>query len=722
MTAMPGSAQHVGAFLAVFLAAAAFGVSGAQARDITLPHNLSLDDALADEAHRHDLALEHLDENQRLIEFEHKHRLEDIARDDRLDGDAKARAKAEEDQHFQSQMEANAQQRPAEDGIHAQNEARVRAEYPGPQTQSVPDGAPADDPVAQENAYLNEERQYEAEIGHNADNQTLVEANHRSRLQDIAGDSTLPPDAKQMERENEDGRFAVERQALDRQRQLIDEAHENRLALIDAQYGAPGTGTDAFNAEGDAPPESTDEAADAGSGAQTLAGGADTTGQPSGENDVSGGQVASGDAAQPGAGQPSGGGSGAAAQTTSGTAQTGSAEQNAQGLQPESPEYAPVQTGQGSFDLGANETTLPGGEEDGSDAEENVADKYAQGFSQGVATCLISVVTAPLQAANTILQNTAKIGAHAGYYWEIGAALARGDTEGAKRILDLKTAEDVQNFDQYAKSLPKIVHLDPNAAGPTAQETGARQGALLCEYVLLPALEAGKSQKTKPQAGDSAEPASELGAPAGAPTGGAGSGELGAGQGGAQPSTSQAKPPHYLDDTKIGTNPSALPPQGPLPNCGALSCGRVAELLGKNLEGGLTRILNSVRPKVRVKVTKGSPAETQIAGGIKPEAVRDGLRSLGIPAEIGNGMGDLTDRLREGRPVIAGVAERLSSTPGAPLPPDTPLHAVVVERLETVNGTAGVVYWDPRGSYRWQPIASFEKFFNAAGGDFVWPL
>jgi hypothetical protein len=64
----------------------------------------------------------------------------------------------------------------------------------------------------------------------------------------------------------------------------------------------------------------------------------------------------------------------------------------------------------------------------------------------------------------------------------------------------------------------------------------------------------------------------------------------------------------------------------------------------------------------------------------------------------------------------------LSGTPGAPLPPDTPLHAVVVERLETVNGTAGVVYWDPRGSYRWQPIASFEKFFNAAGGDFVWPL
>jgi hypothetical protein len=317
----------------------------------------------------------------------------------------------------------------------------------------------------------------------------------------------------------------------------------------------------------------------------------------------------------------------------------------------------------------------------------------------------------PLQAANTILTTAARLGAHAGYYWEIGAALSRGDAEGAKRILDLKTEEDVQNFNRYAKSLPKIVHLDPAEAGPTVRETGARQGALLCEHVLLPALEAGKAP-TKPQAG-AAEP-DEPGTSTGTSTGDASSAELGAGEGGTPPGTPQPKPSHYQDDTLVGANPSALPKQGSLPNCGALTCARVAELLGKNLEGGLTRVLNNVRPKVRVEITKGSPAKTTMAGGISPEGVRDGLRSLGIPAELGKGMGDLTERLKEGRPVIAGVAETGTAAAAR--------HAVVVERLETVDGTAGVVYWDPRGTYRWQPAATFEKFFNAAGGVFVWPL
>jgi len=121
----------------------------------------------------------------------------------------------------------------------------------------------------------------------------------------------------------------------------------------------------------------------------------------------------------------------------------------------------------------------------------NNQNPYICGFLQGVASCLQGIVVSPIQAMQ-------QLGTHAGYYWSIAEALSRGDMSAAKSVLDLKTQEDVQNFDAYAKSLPKYVSLSKNAPGPDPNAVGRQQGALLCQFVLLPAVAHAAAAKTTP--------------------------------------------------------------------------------------------------------------------------------------------------------------------------------------------------------------------------------
>jgi hypothetical protein len=55
------------------------------------------------------------------------------------------------------------------------------------------------------------------------------------------------------------------------------------------------------------------------------------------------------------------------------------------------------------------------------------------------------------------------------------------------------------------------------------------------------------------------------------------------------------------------------------------------------------------------------------------------------------------------------------SVPGV----DIPLHAVVVEGLETRAGALGLKIYDPAGDTYWQPLSTFRKFFT---GEFVTPI
>jgi hypothetical protein len=127
-------------------------------------------------------------------------------------------------------------------------------------------------------------------------------------------------------------------------------------------------------------------------------------------------------------------------------------------------------------------------------------DGYIQGFLDGVGTCLVGLVTAPYYLVQSALQATQRVGTAAGYFWEVGAALQRGDLEAARAIMKLKTEEDRQNFEAFVRSLPRQVRVSPNDPGMSNREVGAIHGALLCQYVLIPGIAAAASSAPKVRA------------------------------------------------------------------------------------------------------------------------------------------------------------------------------------------------------------------------------
>ncbi|HEX2116301.1 MAG TPA: hypothetical protein VHM01_18000, partial [Alphaproteobacteria bacterium] len=96
--------------LAGLLATSAAAQDRPGVRTITLPHNMTREEALANEAYRHDFAVEHIRHNMRQLEYVHKNTLENIQKDDRLEGGAKARRIADENQRFEIQMRGQQRQ------------------------------------------------------------------------------------------------------------------------------------------------------------------------------------------------------------------------------------------------------------------------------------------------------------------------------------------------------------------------------------------------------------------------------------------------------------------------------------------------------------------------------------------------------------------------------------------------------------------------------------
>ncbi len=138
---------------------------------------------------------------------------------------------------------------------------------------------------------------------------------------------------------------------------------------------------------------------------------------------------------------------------------------------------------------------------------------------------------------------------------------------------------------------------------------------------------------------------------------------------------------------------AGMPSQGELPICGVLSCARIAQLLQRNI------------PSLRALSVGIGP------NGLTAAQIAAALQKAGINAEVGTGMTNMMNEVRAGTPVIAGIKTAAAA--------DSPLHAVVIEGLETQGGVAGLNVYDPAGWYYWQPIKAFEKYFT---GDFIKPI
>lgn len=184
-------------------------------------------------------------------------------------------------------------------------------------------------------------------------------------------------------------------------------------------------------------------------------------------------------------------------------------------------------------------------------------------------------------------------------------------------------------------------------------------------------------------AGQAEQTVSQVGKTGGAPTG--------APMGTAMPSGATGGTNYQTGMVLKGV--AATPGQGELPICGVLSCVRVAQLLQKNI------------PTIRMLSVGIGPE------GLTAPQIATALQKIGINAQVGSGMTNMMNKVRSGNPVIAGIYTTGSAA--------SPLHAVVIEGLETVGDVPGVNIYDPAGWYYWQPIKAFQTYFT---GDFVKPL
>lgn len=94
---------------------------------------------------------------------------------------------------------------------------------------------------------------------------------------------------------------------------------------------------------------------------------------------------------------------------------------------------------------------------------------------------------------------------------------------------------------------------------------------------------------------------------------------------------------------------------------------------------------------------------------------------MGINAQVGEGLINMVTEVNSGNPVIAGVRtlNQVGPVPAGMQALEPGLHAVVVEGMELRGGQLGVVIYDPVGSFYWQPVKVFQKFFN---NEFIKPL
>jgi hypothetical protein len=184
-------------------------------------------------------------------------------------------------------------------------------------------------------------------------------------------------------------------------------------------------------------------------------------------------------------------------------------------------------------------------------------------------------------------------------------------------------------------------------------------------------------------AGQAEQTVSQVGKTGGAPTG--------APMGTAMPSGGTGGTNYQTGMVLKGV--AAAPGQGELPICGVLSCARVAQLLQKNI------------PTIRMLSVGIGPE------GLTAPQIAAALQKVGINAQVGSGMTNMMNQVRAGKPVIAGIYTTGSTA--------SPLHAVVIEGLETVGDVPGVNIYDPAGWYYWQPIKAFQTYFTS---DFVNPL
>ncbi len=76
---------------------------------------------------------------------------------------------------------------------------------------------------------------------------------------------------------------------------------------------------------------------------------------------------------------------------------------------------------------------------------------------------------------------------------------------------------------------------------------------------------------------------------------------------------------------------------------------------------------------------------------------------MGIPAQVGFRLTNLTNEVFAGRPVIAMVRTDAQGTN---------FHWVVIEAMETRSGVRGLTIYDPIGFAYWQPLSDLQRFFN----------
>jgi hypothetical protein len=166
--------------------------------------------------------------------------------------------------------------------------------------------------------------------------------------------------------------------------------------------------------------------------------------------------------------------------------------------------------------------------------------------------------------------------------------------------------------------------------------------------------------------------------------------------------------PTYLADTvPYGEEAqAALPPQGDLPLCGVLACARLSQLLGRNTQ--IMEILEKIKPRIMVSPTAADPYD--ISGGMNGTELMAALKKVGINSQIGEGIANLRQAVGAGNPVIASVLAELKE--------GSPVHALVVEGLETRGTVQGLKIYDPMGWVYWQPVETFERFFQ---GGFLKP-
>jgi hypothetical protein len=161
----------------------------------------------------------------------------------------------------------------------------------------------------------------------------------------------------------------------------------------------------------------------------------------------------------------------------------------------------------------------------------------------------------------------------------------------------------------------------------------------------------------------------------------------------------------YMENAVVLSESSQITvAQGNLQTCTVLACNRLAQLLQRNIP--LMRIFEKIQPKYTTSVS--SSGEVTTTGSLTAAQVADGLKSVGINAQVGSGMTNMMNQVRAGNPVIAGVYTTACTK--------SPLHAVVIEAVETQGGVNGLRIYDPVGWVYWQPITSFQKYFT---GEFV---